>query len=297
MFKKIYVEITNVCNLNCIFCPKTNRPPEFMKTSFFERIIKQINGLSKYLCFHIMGEPLLHPDLDCLLDIAGKNNFQVNLTTNGALLKKNAEKILGKKALRQVNISLHSFSANNNNFLIEYLNDVFEFIDKSKKHKGLKISLRLWNLVKNNDTSGVVKFSKNENAVIIENIEKHYNLKYKIEDVITMNGLKIAPEIYLNYAEQFEWPDINGEIINERGFCLGLREQIAIFVNGIVTPCCLDRDGVIALGDITKNTLYEIINNNRAKEIFDGFSNRLVVEELCKKCGYRQRFNTRFESK
>ena len=63
MFKKIYIEITNICNLNCIFCPETKRNKEFMSIQKFEEVIKKINKYTKLVALHVKGEPLLHNEL------------------------------------------------------------------------------------------------------------------------------------------------------------------------------------------------------------------------------------------
>jgi radical SAM protein with 4Fe4S-binding SPASM domain len=80
------------------------------------------------------------------------------------------------------------------------------------------------------------------------------------------------------------------EVISEAGKCFGLRNQIAILVNGDVVPCCLDHEGDIKLGNIFYDDLDEIINKERCKSIINGFQSHKLVEPLCKRCGFRSRF-------
>lgn len=108
MFKKFYIEITNVCNLKCSFCPETLRTPEFMKIEFFDRILGQIDGYADYIYLHVKGEPLLHPEIEKFLDLCFQREKKVNITTNGTLIRKNKDKLLTEKAPRQINFSLHS---------------------------------------------------------------------------------------------------------------------------------------------------------------------------------------------
>ena len=86
MFKRMYLEITNVCNLRCAFCPGTNRPQRFMTPEEFRQLAARLRPYGTYLMLHVMGEPLLHPQLAELLDIAGALGFRVCLVTNGTLL-------------------------------------------------------------------------------------------------------------------------------------------------------------------------------------------------------------------
>ncbi len=286
-FKKVYIEITNVCNLRCEFCPVTKREAEFMDLGTFERILSQVKDYTDHIYLHVKGEPLLHPMLDKFLDLAEDFKLKANLTTNGTLIKKVKEKLLNKKALRQVNFSLHSFDANDLNFSIEeYLKNILDFTLEAAGNTNIISSYRLWNLEQ--DVKSIEK-----NRHILSIIEDTFNLDYKIEEKLLDNrGIKIAKNVYLNAAERFEWPDKMLEESDDCGFCYGLRDQIAILVDGTVVPCCLDGEGIINLGNINTESFSEIINNKRATALYEGFSNRKVVEELCKKCDYRRRFNS-----
>jgi radical SAM protein with 4Fe4S-binding SPASM domain len=83
---------------------------------------------------------------------------------------------------------------------------------------------------------------------------------------------------------------MHGPDFGESGFCLGLREQFAVLADGTVVPCCLDRNADMALGNIFKQPINDILEGERARRIVDGFSKRQIAEELCRKCSYRQRF-------
>ena len=89
MRSRIYIEITNRCNLSCDFCPGTRRPPRTMTPAEFRTLTQRLRGETGYLYFHVLGEPLLHPQLPELLAIAGELAFRVCLVTNGTLLTPN----------------------------------------------------------------------------------------------------------------------------------------------------------------------------------------------------------------
>ena len=63
MFNRAYIEITNLCNFHCDFCPGTTRPPMAMRLSDFRTAAEKLRPLTDYLYLHVMGEPLLHPQL------------------------------------------------------------------------------------------------------------------------------------------------------------------------------------------------------------------------------------------
>ena len=291
-FKKFYIEITNVCNLNCDFCPKTMRKPEFMQLDTFREILDQIKEYTDYLYFHVKGEPLLHPHIYQLLDISHEKGFQVNITTNGVRIHEVKDKLLMKPALRQLNFSLHSFDGNEglpNDFTrkAEYMEHILSFVREATDKSELLVSLRLWNLEEDNR----INKERNKNNELLTRIEKEFNLPYQIqEEVLPGRGVKIADRVYLNQDHRFEWPDLKAAENLESGFCYGLRNQIAILVDGTVVPCCLDGEGVINLGNIKTTQFSDILESKRASNIAQGFSRREAVEELCRKCGYRKRF-------
>jgi radical SAM protein with 4Fe4S-binding SPASM domain len=283
-FKKTYIEITNICNLACDFCPKTERPLKFMNRELFEEILIKIQGSSEYIYFHVMGEPFLHPDLAVFLSLCQKYGYRVNITTNGTLIDKVTDSIISEKALRQVNFSLHSFEANTNEYPMDsYLDKIFEFIRKARKERELLICLRLWNL---SDEGKNI-----QNKYILKRVEQEFKIDYTIENNLTpCRGIKLGENIFLNQAEIFTWPDLQGADIGSKGFCYGLRDQIAVLVDGTVVPCCLDCEGIISLGNIREQDLNNIIQGERAQEFYESFSRREVIEPLCRKCGYRSRF-------
>ncbi|CAM3255997.1 radical SAM/SPASM domain-containing protein [Paenibacillus lupini] len=287
-FKKFYIEITSICNLSCSFCPPTERAKGFISVEDFTKRLEQIKPHTDYIYFHLKGEPLLHPKIDQLLDISHEHGFKVNITTNGTLLQKNKHKLLSKPALRQMNFSLHSFDGHEGSTDKEgYIGGVLSFVREAMDQTNMIASFRLWNLSQDNMTNA----EKQRNREILEMIEKEFELDYFIEEkVVPGSGVKIADRVYLNQDYEFEWPDLRAKEDDGKGFCYGLRNQAGILIDGTVVPCCLDGEGVINLGNINNQHFSDIVEGERANNLVDGFSRREAVEELCRKCGYRQRF-------
>ena len=274
MFSRIYVEITNICNMNCSFCHGHSRKLKQMTTEEFKLVLDKISGYTNYIYYHLMGEPLSHSDLPEFLQIARKKGFKSMITTNGTLLEKCGDKIL-EAGVHKVNISVHSFEEGTGEQFENYMKKLVDFALKANE-KGVIIVFRLWN-------NG---FDNGRNITIID------YLKNKINDKWTDNnkGFKIRNKMFLEYGERFSWPDLNAEEQGSDVFCYGLRDHIGILSDGTVVPCCLDSNGVINLGNIFKEELSDILNSERAKSIKFGFDCRKAVEDLCKKCGYAQRF-------
>lgn len=274
-FAKVYVEISNVCNLKCSFCPGTTRKPKRMNIEEFEIVLNKIKPYTDYVYFHLLGEPLFHPQLNEFLNIAEEKEFKVIITTNGTLLNRNKDILLNSKSHYKTVISLHSFEANDNkNSFEKYLEDCFSYV-KSAEHKKIVV-LRLWN------NGG--KDSLNDE--ILNTLENYFSKPWVEE----RNGTRIGEKIYIQYGDKFDWPTLESQNIDENVFCYGLRDQIGVLADGTVVPCCLDNDGTINLGNIFETDLEKIINSERAQNIYNGFSNRNACEELCKRCSFVRKF-------
>lgn len=265
-FKKIYIEITNKCNLSCSFCSKTNRKLREMSLEEFEITIKEVKKVTKYVYLHIKGEPLLHSNIEKIVRICKKNNLYVNLTTNGTLINKNKKLFLDGNNFRQVNISLHAYNDSNKiNDLITLINEIRDV------NKQTYFVFRYWTLNE-----------EDENYKKLKNImKKNYNFEDK-----KLNN-KLSENLYFNKDYEFIWPSLDNEIYNIKGSCIGLKNHIGILSDGTVVPCCLDCEGIINLGNIFLEDINDILNKEKTKKIIEGFKKNIKTEELCRHCSFK----------
>ncbi len=297
-FKKIYVEITNVCNLSCSICPGTERPPLSMAPADFETALKKIKPFTGHIYLHVMGEPLLHPRLGEILELAGRHRFRTNITTNGALAKERGRILLGAKTVRQINFSIHCLDVQREKSLPpSYLSDILDFIGEGLASTGIYFAVRIWNL----------RPGEAPSSEILSMISDRFNIPSGI--ICSANGgssnhaaagcasarITLLPRLFLNLAEEFKWPDATSGKDSRpgRAFCRGLRDHCAILADGTVVPCCLDKDGAVPLGNIFRSELQQILDGTRARAIVEGFSQGRAVEKLCSNCEFRRRFADR----
>lgn len=266
-FKKIYIEITNICNLNCSFCSKDNKEQRSLSVSEFETIIRRINKYTDYIYLHVKGEPLTHPDLDKILAITKKYEKKVCITTNGVLLKEKINILKKYDNIYQINISLHSENKKKN-----YLEDVFDAVDSLNCY----ISYRFWTLDKDKIDDKIKKY--------LLTIKE----KYQVKDFY--NGIKLKDKTYLSIEDKFSWPDINSNY-NRDGYCLGGKAHIAILADGTVSICCLDSKGISNLGNIFKDPLEIILFSPKYQKTIRNFQNNKSFLEICKHCTYKERFS------
>lgn len=271
-YKKIYVEITNRCNLSCSFCSKVEKPLRNMTIEEFKCGIKKIKDYTDTIYLHVKGEPLVHPNLIEFLNVAEEYNIKVNLTTNGTLFPNLVDKLKECKSLKKINFSLHSENNKEN-----YLEDIFKNVEKLQE---VTVVYRLWTL---NNGGLDVKSTQTVNKIV-----SYYKLSTEIVDKIkNENNVKIKDRIFVDKDNEFEWPSITNH--NSCGFCYALKTHIAILVDGTVVPCCLDSNGLVDLGNIYNESLENIINSNRYQTLKKSFQDRKPSEDLCKSCTYKDR--------
>ncbi len=274
-YSRVYVEITNICNRACSFCPGTKREPRRMTLAEFSHILDELNGITEYIYLHVMGEPLTHPELCEFIKLAALRGFKCAITTNGTLLSKRGDELLDSGVYR-INISLHSFETGNDEDYLSYVFSCFDFADKASK-QGILTVLRLWNRGydegRNIDTLAILK-------------EQFADGEWREGE----RGARIRHKLHLEYGDRFEWPDVEKDVIGEQVFCHGLGDHFGILVDGRVVPCCLDREAAIELGNVYEDRLCSILSSERAERMREGFKCKRATEDLCRKCGYARRF-------
>ena len=269
------MEITNLCNRNCTFCPGTDRENRMMTVPEFETVIGKLRGVTGYLYYHLMGEPLTHPGLPQMLSVATRLGFKSQITTNGTLLQERGQALIDAR-VHKVNISVHSFEEGSNEDYVNYINSCLDFADRASR-AGIIVVLRLWN-------NG---YDEGRNISTLDLTKAKFPWDWQE----VPKGIRIREKLFIEHGDRFDWPDLGANDGGDRVFCHGLRDHFGVLSNGTVVPCCLDHNGDIPLGNLFEGSVEEILNSPRAKAMRDGFSCRKATEELCRKCGYARRFN------
>lgn len=258
-----------------------------MSLPFFEETLKQLRPYTKTLAFHVMGDPLTLSNLEEYLDISQKYGFEVELTTSGYYLGKTKLQTLFHQAVRQLNISLNSYNKNSLNMTFdEYISSVLNVCSqKIERYPKPFINLRLWNL---DDICSEAEYNK----LLFKRLSSFFDTPIDAEEIYKdkIKSIRLTQKVLLHFDSYFEWPSLNSTHESD-GTCYGLKSHIGILANGTVVPCCLDGDGIIALGNLNNTPLKDILNSKRATDMIDGFKDAKAVEELCKKCSYKDRFS------
>jgi hypothetical protein len=311
-FERVYIEITNVCNLQCHFCPEVDRPAKRMALPLFQTVIEQVRDHVDEVTLHVMGEPLAHPEFVEFVNECSARQVPIQLTTNGTLLAyrqgggPSRAEILLNPIFRQINFSLQSFPANTRQTetaraagFDEYMKEIFRFTRRAMRERSdLYINYRLWNL-------GSAEASINQNQKFLQPIQSEFGYELKSPVAVGLpqtrgsgfrKSWRIAGRLYLHFDSRFEWPNLQRSVLHTEGTCHALRSHCAILSDGAVVPCCLDKEAGIHLGrlseDAAPGAFLAIVNSERARRIRAGFDRGELCEGLCQRCGFISRFRS-----
>lgn len=287
-FRKVHIELTNICNLKCTFCPPKLLPNKTMSLELFDSLNKELKEFTDELAYHIVGDPLVLTNLNEYLNISKKYNLKVNITTTANNISERHYETLVNETIKQINFSLNSYNANSHKKSFEeYLEPILNFVKYAQEREhNYFINFRIWNL---DEDKTAYEFNKK----VFQKLNSFFKTELNIDNIyeIKPKNIRVDRKIFINFDEYFNWPNLKNETINTKGFCYGLDSHFGILSNGTVVPCCLDLDANINLGDINRLSIKEILSSQRVKNMQNGFKNRVLVEELCQKCEYRIRFD------
>ncbi|WP_347358605.1 radical SAM/SPASM domain-containing protein [Bdellovibrio sp.] len=280
------IEISNICNLQCSFCPPVEREKKMMSLEIFRSVIEQVAPLTDQVTLHLMGDPLVHPRLAEFINICKEHEVPVFFVTNGVLLNEQKEELLLDKTIRQINFSLHSFHDNyGDKDPTIYLNKIFRFTERAFiERPDLYINYRLWNL---DEPLGVGL----QNRSMLDRVCTHFEFSFNEDiDVRRQKSVRIKNRLHLHFDTEFTWPALDLPLLGERGTCYGLTSHFGVLADGTVVPCCLDKEGKIPLGRVQDESIESILSNERSQKILTGFKNNKLTENLCQRCNYITRF-------
>lgn len=314
--KRIHLELTNVCNLNCAFCPKSvmTRPPGFIDAGLAKKALTEIaeNHLCEKTTFHVMGEPTLHPDFFDILDHSATHRLDVGLTTNGTSLAGQTGKRLLDYELHQVDVSLQT--PDENSFALRkagaltfkrYLEGIMEFFSAyHRKYPKSIFKFRLMNTALKGSSGAGGKISVISSTAQLRNIVDQYSrsiyqllglpfpgpasFESKLNSLVhyKWNVIEVLPNVFFETYLLSGWGNAFDDDVTplSRGYCYGMKDHFGILHTGDLVLCCMDYDGQTRIGNIGDSSIKEILSSARLKEIMDGFGRYRLVHPYCRRC-------------
>ncbi|MFP6144790.1 radical SAM/SPASM domain-containing protein [Helicobacter pylori] len=277
LFKKIYIELSDICGLQCSFCPNPKNVRGVMPLELFEKVCKEVAPLTPIITLHVLGDPCKLKNLNRYLNVAKRFSLKVDLVTSGEYLR-DFEALL-QDIIYQISISLDAGLDHHNKLnQHRYIQKILEFCRyKCEKNSEVFLNLRI------QDST----LEKHQNLIkpFLESFEC-----ISLETLISQGRARLFKKSFLNIQKTFKWPNLNAQNpLNQESkipYCYGLIKQIAILSNGVVVPCCMDTQAHINLGDLNHTPLKDILNSQKAMAIKTHFLKGEALELLCKNCSY-----------
>ncbi|MGN8412500.1 radical SAM/SPASM domain-containing protein [Helicobacter pylori] len=277
LFKKIYIELSDICGLQCSFCPNPKNIRGVMPLELFEKVCKEAAPLTQMITLHVLGDPCKLKNLKHYLSTAKRFSLKVDLVTSGVYLH-NFETLL-QDAIYQISISLDAgLDAHNKLNQHRYIQKILEFCRyKCEKNSEVFLNLRIQDSTLDKHQNLIKPFLESFECVSLEGLK-------------TQGRARLFKKSFLNIQKTFKWPSLNApNPLNQESkipYCYGLIKQIAILSNGVVVPCCMDTQAHINLGDLNHMPLKDILNSQKAMAIKTHFLKGEALEPLCQNCSY-----------
>jgi len=263
----ISFEPTTACNLRCPECPSGlrafTRPTGNMKEDFFKDTIDEIYKDLLYLIFYFQGEPYINPKfLDMVKYAHDKGIYTITSTNAHFLNDENARKTI-ESGLDRIIISVDGTTQ-----------ETYESYRKEGKLDNVLAGAR-----------NIVKWKKKLNSKTPHTIFQFLVVKpnehqipdiYKLAEEIGIDEVKLKTaqiydfeqgnpliptiEQYSRYKEESDGSySIKNELLNH---CWKLWHACVVTWDGLVVPCCFDKDAIHRLGDLKKTSFKEVWHND-----------------------------------
>jgi len=279
-----------------------------------ERILSEAGreGVARQIHFHVMGEPLLHPDLPDAVRSARRHGMEAWVTTNGSLLTPALLTELREAGLCRLTVSLQTpdmatFALRGSRHLAfeEYRDRLIATARAFLASPGsmrltvcfLANPLRRFH-APNPPMMRVAESGKVLRAHMASWVDWIFRGTRQEADLpqflartrragilketripLTMN-LDFQVRILGNWAEHFEGPISRARF----GYCPGLLENFGVLWNGDYVACCTDYDGQTVLANAAEVSLRDYLSLPAVQEMAAGFRGYRVVHPHCRRC-------------
>lgn len=312
--ESIFIELTNICNFHCSFCAsdQLTRPRQMMDKQLVFKILDDVGdlGLRGNLLFHVMGEPMLHSDLLTILRYNQKTTgLKPELVTNGSLITDSVLDSLKEIELKQITLSWQTGSDDTfqeyrrpgnlrYSQYLEKINCLFSFIISGKLATKLEIDMLVSRYFRLNGvrtietlgqarefTKSVLKMLKkiNQDEALGLNLSLPKLYRYHL---LGHELVRVHPSISIRFRPAhafagFSSPDLP---ICPPHYCHLPSYQLVILADGRVVLCCLDYDGRIVLGDISRHSIREIWLGDKAESWRKKILHAQDIPSICRIC-------------
>ncbi len=285
----ISVEPTTSCNLRCPECPSGlrnfTRPTGMLQENLFKKTIDELSETLLYLIFYFQGEPYLHPKFLDLVQYASKKGIYTATSTNAHYLTDENAKKTVESGLDRMIISIDGTTqevyeqyrvGGSLEKVIEGTKNIVRW-KKELKSKTPHVIFQFLVVKPNEHQLEAVKLMSKELGVDEIGFKTAQIYDYE-------NGSDLIPTIdkFARYKQNIDGTyKIKNKLLDH---CWKMWHSCVITWDGLVVPCCFDKDAEYRLGDLKKNTFNEVWQSEKYKNFRKSLTDSRAEIEMCKNC-------------
>ncbi len=285
----VSIEPTTACNLGCPECPSGlkmfSRNTGNITQQNFQKWINEMSRFVAYINFYFQGEPFIHPTFLALVKYASQKKIYTSTSTNAHFLHDELAKQTVQSGLNRLIISIDGTTQ--------------EVYEQYRIHGKLDKVIE--------GTRNILKWKKElESAtpfVIFQFLVVRPN-EHQMEDVLQLANELGVDEVRFKTAQVYNFENGNPLIPTNEKFSRYLRRKDGTYEiknaldnhcwrmwsgcvvtwDGLVVPCCFDKDATHQLGDLKKGSLREIWNNTAYKNFRSQLFKSRSEIDICSNC-------------
>lgn len=290
-----FIEPTNRCNFQCPECASgigaLTRPLGMMPASFFRTLVDAIAGDSLYLQLYLQGEPYLNKELYDMIPYAREKGMYVAISTNGSFItERNVEKLV-RNAPDKLVFSLDGLDEESyQNYRVggtfAQADKGLQLVLETKKRLGLtypEVELQFIVMKQNeHQAEEVLRYGKERGVD---------RVTLKTMQVSSLeNAEKYLPENekYRRYIVSADGFSMKGKLKNQ---CFALWQTSVITWDGVVVPCCFDKDAEYPLGNLKEKPFAEIWKSSPYQAFRKKILKNRKAVAMCSNCTSGLRMN------
>lgn len=274
------IEVTNRCPMRCRFCPRgipgaITRPYGRMRLELFEVLLTQLAERQRSyhpLELDLMGESLLHPQVDRFVEAASRRGIRSELSVNPSLLTPELSRRLIRAGIARLVISLDGMS---------------NAVLAAMRGKAANYDTAATNLAALFD---VAQERSDPPQIVIQMIDFDRNRSQQKAFLETWGHT--GKPFVTAYIKPLDGPDPDSGRRHEtttRFLCTYPFTSVTVLWDGSVVPCCRDANGRYPLGNLNENSLEEIWRGPRAEQLREAYRrDEFGHGHLCEECPWRR---------
>lgn len=286
----ISFEPTTSCNLRCPECPsglrEFTRPTGMLEKSFFEKTIDEIHRELLYLIFYFQGEPYLNPDFLQMVRYAADKNIYTATSTNAHYLTSEKAKETVESGLDRLIISIDGTTQ-----------EVYQQYRVGGKLEKVLTGAR-------NIVHWKKQLNSNTPFVIFQFLVVRPN-EHQIAEVKQLAKEMGVDDVWLKTAQVYDYENDPNQLIpnlskysryrkNSDGthtpknkllnHCWKLWHANVITWDGLVVPCCFDKDAMHRLGNLQMQSFKQVWRNDNYRQFRRELMTSRKNIDICSNC-------------